>query len=129
MSKKTHDKANPELVGTPLKIVDGVEAEVELRATPDMAVDGRGLVHGGFTFGLADYAAMLSVNHPNVVLGKSVSRFIAPVKVGDLMKAKAVVESQDGRRREVKVEVTIEEKIVYTGTLNCYILEKHVLET
>jgi acyl-coenzyme A thioesterase PaaI-like protein len=112
-----------------LKIVDGVEAEVELRATPDMAVDGRGLVHGGFTFGLADYAAMLSVNHPNVVLGKSVSRFIAPVKVGDLMKAKAVVESQDGRRREVKVEVTIEEKIVYTGTLNCYILEKHVLET
>jgi acyl-coenzyme A thioesterase PaaI-like protein len=44
-----------------------------------MAADQRGLVHGGFTFGLADYAAMVAVNDPNVVLGAAEVRFLAPV--------------------------------------------------
>ncbi|MFB0558127.1 MAG: PaaI family thioesterase [Candidatus Bathyarchaeia archaeon] len=103
-------------------------AEIDLKADWDMAVDKKGLVHGGFTFGLADYAAMLAVNHPNVVLGKSESRFIAPVRVGDIMKAVATVAERDGRRREVAVQVTVEGKKVFEGTLTCYILERHVLD-
>ena len=47
-----------------------------------MAADGRGLVHGGFTFGLADFAAMCAVNDPNVVLGAATCKFLAPVQVG-----------------------------------------------
>jgi acyl-coenzyme A thioesterase PaaI-like protein len=48
-----------------------------------MAVDDRGLVHGGFVFGLADHAAMLAVNDPNVVLGAASTRFLKPVRVGE----------------------------------------------
>lgn len=93
-----------------------------------MAVDGWGLIHGGFTFGLADYAAMLAVNHPYVVLGASHVRFLAPVKVGDVMRGRAEVVEREGRRREVAVEVSVGEEKVLTGTMICHVLNGHVLD-
>ncbi len=128
MEIKTHRSAAPRLVGTPIKVEDGVEADIELRASREMVVDEHGLIHGGFTYGLADYAAMLAVNHPNVVLGKSESRFVAPVRIGDTMRARATVTASEGRRMEVEVEVSVKAEAVYKGTFTCYILDKHVLD-
>ena len=127
MNVKTHILAKQELLGTPLKVETGYEAEVELTATEEMAVDERGLIHGGFTFGLADYTAMLTVNHPFVVLGGSECRFLAPVKVGDSMVASASVEETKGRRTSVLVEVHVGEVKVFTGTFTCFTLDGHVL--
>lgn len=128
MEIRTHKLARQALLGSPIKVINDVEAEVELRALEEMAVDELGLIHGGFTFGLADYAAMLAVNHPFVVLGASQVRFTAPVRVGDLMRARARVFSKEGRKREVAVEVFVEDKMVLTGSMTCYILDRHVLE-
>lgn len=128
MEIRTHKLARQDLIGSPIRVVDDLEAEVELRAVEGMAVDEWGLIHGGFTFGLADYAAMLAVNHPHVVLGASQVRFTAPVRVGELMRARAKVVSRDGRRREVAVEVCVGEKKVLVGSMTCYILDRHVLE-
>jgi acyl-coenzyme A thioesterase PaaI-like protein len=116
------------LLGEPVSLRDDVEAVVELETVEEMAVDERGLVHGGFTFGLADYSAMLVVNDPFVVLGKSESRFLAPVKVGDIMRARAEVTGREGRRRDVDVEVMVRGVSVFKGVFTCYILDKHVLE-
>ena len=110
MEIKTHPLANRSVLGTPVEIVDGVSAVVELMTDESMVVDGEGLVHGGFAYGLADYAAMLAVNHPNVVLGKSESRFLAPVRVGETMRAEACVESVDGKKHVVKVKISVDEK-------------------
>ena len=63
-----------------------------------MAADSTGLTHGGFTFGLADYAAMLAVNHPFVVLGSAQVKFTAPVRTGETMRAEAKVRPSRGRR-------------------------------
>ena len=101
---------------------------VELTADEKMAVDEMGLIHGGFTFGVADYASMLAINHPYVVLGSSQVRFLAPVKVGDRMIARANVVKRDGNCREVVVDVLVNEKRVLTGTMTCYILNEHVLK-
>jgi acyl-coenzyme A thioesterase PaaI-like protein len=128
MEVKTHARAVPRLLGTPVHVEDDREAEVRLEATEEMAVDEKGLVHGGFAFGLADLAAMLAVNHPNVVLGGSESHFLAPVRVGDVMTARAVVKSREGRRRKVEVEVAVKEKGVFKGVFTCYVLDRHVLE-
>jgi len=128
MKVKTHEKVNTHLVGRPISIKDDEEAVVELKADWDMAVDERGLIHGGFTFGLADYAAMLAVNHPNVVLGASRVRFLAPVRSNDVMVARALVVKREGKRRDVEVNVSVEEKEVLTGNMTCYILSRHVLE-
>lgn len=128
MKVKTHGAASPRLLGRPLMVRDDAEAVVELKAGEEMAVDGRGLIHGGFTFGLADYAAMLDVNHPYVVLGSSQVRFLAPARVGDVMRCRAEVVKREGRRREVAVEVSVGEERVLTGTMTCYVLDGHVLE-
>ena len=115
MEIETHLNADPKYLGTPVSIQNGLEAEVELVALREMAVDGKGLVHGGFTFSLADYAAMLAVNHPNVVLGGVECRFLAPLKVGGLMKARAVVTNVKGRRREVDVDVFVGDEKGFRG--------------
>ncbi|HSF38746.1 MAG TPA: hotdog domain-containing protein, partial [Thermoanaerobaculia bacterium] len=82
MLPATHLAIDRRLVGEPVELGPGT-ASVALVTVPEMAADERGLVHGGFVFGLADYAAMLAVNHPNVVLGSAETRFLKPVTVGE----------------------------------------------
>ena len=128
MDLKTHRKAAPRLVGRLVSLEEGVEAVAELETGDEMAVDEHGLVHGGFTFSLANYAAMIAVNHPNVVLGGADCRFVAPVKAGETMVARASVKGVEGRRRDVEVEVSVGEKRVFEGIFKCYVLDKHVFE-
>ena len=93
-----------------------------------MAADDMGLFHGGFIFGMADYAAMLSVNHPNVVLGTAETRFLKPSRVGDVLVAKAQDTTPQDRKHLVQVEVFCNEEVVFSGTFTCFIPKKHVLE-
>src|SRR5213080_4343011 len=101
---RTHLGLDRRLCGQPLAVEEG-SAVVAFEALPEMAADERGLVHGGFVFGLADHAAMLAVNHPNVVLGSAEVRFLKPVAVGEKLEARATVEEADGRKSRVRVEV------------------------
>ncbi len=127
MEIKTHLLAHQPLLGTPFEVVDDESAKVKLVAIENMVVDDYGLVHGGFAFGLADYAAMLAVNDPNVVIGGANVRFTAPVKRGDIMIADARVVERDKSKRVVHVTVKVDEKPVLTGEMTCFILGKHVL--
>ncbi len=128
MKVKTHKNASSRLLGTPIYIEDDTEAVVELEACAEMSVDDKGLVHGGFTFGLADYAAMLAFNSPYVVLRSAECRFLAPVRVGDIMRAKAVVTSRDKKRRSIEVEILVGDVKVLKGVYSCYVLDRHVLD-
>jgi acyl-coenzyme A thioesterase PaaI-like protein len=130
MPPQTHSAIDPRLVGTPLDLADGT-AQVVLVTVPEMAADGRGLVHGGFVFGLADYAAMLAVNHPNVVLGSSEVRFLKPVVVGERLVASAVVDpaaERGGKKIRVQAVVRRGEEEVLTGSFTCFTPERHVLD-
>ena len=126
MNIKTHLLAHSPLLGTPVEVIDDTSATVKLVAIENMVVDEAGLVHGGFTFGLADYAAMLAVNDPLVVIGRAEIRFTSPVKRGDILIAEATVVEKFKRKRIVDVMVKVDKKIVLAGKLTCYILEKHV---
>eukprot|EP01059_Diplonema_ambulator_P005326 TRINITY_DN15066_c0_g1_i1.p1 TRINITY_DN15066_c0_g1~~TRINITY_DN15066_c0_g1_i1.p1 ORF type:complete len:109 (+),score=19.67 TRINITY_DN15066_c0_g1_i1:36-362(+) len=99
---RTHTEIDQGMCGTPVELKEG-SAKVELAVVERMKVDARGLVHGGYVFGLADYAAMLAVNDPNVVLGEATTRFVAPVRVGDVLTATATVTEEKGKKRMVKV--------------------------
>jgi uncharacterized protein (TIGR00369 family) len=129
MPPQTHRAIDPRLVGTPLDLADG-SSQVVLVTVPEMAADERGLVHGGFVFGLADYAAMLAVNHPNVVLGSSEVRFLKPVVVGERLVASAEVEKErTGKKIRVQTVVRRGEEEVLTGSFLCFTPERHVLES
>jgi acyl-coenzyme A thioesterase PaaI-like protein len=123
----THLAIDRRLCGQPLETGEG-SATVALEALPEMAADERGLVHGGFIFGLADYAAMLAVNDSHVVLGSAEVRFLKPVGVGERLVARATLEETDGRRSRVRVEVLRGGEAVMSGTFLCYTLEHHVLD-
>jgi uncharacterized protein (TIGR00369 family) len=124
---KTHEKIDKRLCGEPVELEEG-RAEVKLKTVPEMAADEKGLVHGGFVFGQADYAAMLAVNHPNVVLGAANVKFLKPVKVGDVLLAKAQVVKEEGKKRIVNVVVERDGEVVFEGEFICFVLPVHVLE-
>ena len=127
MSVRTHEQIDQSLCGTPVLVEDG-RSEVRLACDARMAADASGLVHGGFVFGLADYAAMLAVNHPNVVLGKADVAFLKPARSGERLRAEARVSSSEGRKRTVAVDVFRDGEKVFTGTMLCAVPDRHVLE-
>ncbi len=127
MEPDTHLGIDQRLCGEPVSLAPGA-ATVRFTATPEMVADARGLVHGGFVFGLADHAAMLAVNHPYVVLGSAETRFLAPVKVGDEVIASARRVEEKGRKHVLEVEARVGETRVLTGTLTAFVLDGHVLE-
>jgi len=127
MQLNTHLNIDTSLCGKVTKLQKNY-AEVLLHTTQQMTADRQGLVHGGFIFGIADYAAMSAVNDPLVVLGASSSKFLSPVKVGDAVLCKATVVSEKGKKREIEVEAFVDEKLVFVGAFTTFVLDKHVLE-
>ena len=126
MKIDTHRQIDRTLCGTPLKVEDGT-SQVQLDTTPAMAADDSGLVHGGFIFGAADYAAMIAVNHPHVVLGAADVKFLKPVRVGETVLAQASVQEIKGKKYWVSVNVSKEGHEVFQGMFTCFVLDKHVL--
>ena len=126
MDINTHHLINRKLCGTPMDIGKGF-ARVEMRASDAMTADATGLVHGGFIFGMADYAAMLAVNDPNVVLGAAKVTFLKPVVVQETMVAEARVSNKKGKKQTVDVFIRRNNEKVFEGVFTCFVLEKHVL--
>jgi len=126
MNLNTHLAIDPQLVGRAVLPEEG-KSVVTLETLPVMAADESGLVHGGFVFGAADYAAMTAVNHPNVVLGAAEVKFLKPVRVGETIVARAEVVSEQGKKRLVEVQAFRGEQTVFSGTFTCFVLDKHVL--
>ena len=122
----THLGIDPGLCGEVVALAPG-RAQTRLTTLASMKVDESGLVHGGFVFGLADLAAMLAVNDPNVVLGSASTRFLRPVRIGDVLTARATCTAESGRKRVVAVEVLRGDEPVMTGELTCFVLDRHVL--
>ncbi len=125
--QNTHLKTNADVCGRVVEITEK-GSTVTLMVTPNMAVDEKGLIHGGFVFGLADYAAMVAVNHPNVVLGAANVKFLKPVKAGEIIVATAQKQEPAGKKLVVKVDVLRGDIPVFSGDFTCFVLEKHVLD-
>ncbi len=125
---KTHEKIKINLCGTILKLASGY-SKTTLQTTKDMILDDLGLIHSGFIFGAADYAAAVAVNEPNVVIIGSRSKFLAPAKIDDLIEFEAKAKFEDSRKREIKVTGHINEIKVYEGVFQAVVLEQHVFKT
>lgn len=125
MDQRTHEQTSEQYAGRPVELGDG-HAVVELDTTEEMAVDDSGLVHGGFVYGAADYAAMLAINEPTVVLAASEVRYPNPTRVGQTVRAEAAV-GEDGDRPRVSVTAAADGETVLDGTFRCAVLDEHPL--
>jgi len=124
---QTHLKINSELSGE-ITLQEQGYVELRLTTTPDMLADSVGLIHGGFIFSAADFAAMAAVNEKNVVLVGSDCQFLSPVKFHDEVNFVARVRHKDGRKRNVHVEASVLDIKVFEGEFKTVITERHVLK-
>ncbi len=135
----THLALDPDLAGRVVELAAGM-AHLELWCSEAMRADSQGLVHGGFVFSLADHAAMLAINHPNVVLGSAQVKFLRPVQVGERLIARAALARQEGAKQVVEVFVQrvrsgesrppdSDSSTVFTGEFICFVPPRHVLES
>jgi len=123
----THERINADLCGEIILLERGY-VETRLRTTHEMVADDIGLIHGGFIFGGADYAAMLAVNERNVVLVGSNCQFLSPVKFHDEVTFTARVRHKEGKKRNVNVEGYVLDIKVFEGEFKTVVTERHVLK-
>ena len=123
----THEKIDNELCGKIEKVEKG-KLELSLKTIPEMLADDKGLIHGGFLFSAADYAAMAAVNEPNVVLVASNTQFLSPVRLGDTVDFKAIVRHKEGRKRNVHVMGYVLDIKVFDGEFKTVVTDRHVLK-
>jgi acyl-CoA thioesterase len=73
-------------------------ATLSMTVRADM-VNGHGIGHGGFTFTLADSAFAFACNSYNrsTVAASCEIRFLAPTRLGNVLKASAVERTREGR--------------------------------
>jgi acyl-CoA thioesterase len=124
---KTHEKINQDLSGEIIVLEKGY-VEVRLTTTAEMLADGVGLIHGGFIFSAADYAAMAAVNEKNVVLVGTECQFLSPVKFHDEVRIIARLRHKEGRKRNVHVEAFVMDIKVFEGEFKTVVTERHVLK-
>lgn len=106
------DVASRGLGMTLVSAADG-SATVALRIGADM-VNGHGIAHGGYLFMLADTAFACACNShgPVTVAAAADITFIAPVRAGDLLTARARELVRFGRSGIYDVTVTRGEQVV-----------------
>lgn len=126
MKLNTHLKIDNGINGTVIELKQDY-AKVQLDTKDFMSADEQGLVHGGFAFCAADFAAMAAVNEPYVVLAKSETKFLAPVKAGETIIFEANTTAKDGIKSTVEVIGNVQDKAVFKGTFYTATLDKHVL--
>ena len=124
---QTHNKIKSDYSGKITKMEKG-HVELTLETTKEMLADDMGLVHGGFIFCAADYAAMAAVNERNVVLVASDAQFLSPVKVGDHVNFVATLRHKEGRKRNVNVIGNVLDIKVFEGVFKTVITDRHVLK-
>jgi len=127
MHLNTHLKLDNSINGKVIELSKGY-AKIEQITKDFMVADEVGLVHGGFTFCAADYCAMAVVNDPNVVLAKSETKFLAPIKLGDIVLFEGKLIGQEGKKSTIEVTATVSENTVFKGTFYTITLEKHILK-
>ena len=124
---KTHENINQDLCGEIEKLDNGF-VKLKLVTTHDMIADSQNLIHGGFIFSAADYAAMAAVNEKNVVLVASECQFLSPVKFGDIVSFIAKVRHKEGRKRNIHVTGHVLEIKVFEGEFKTVVTDRHVLK-
>ncbi len=124
---KTHEDINQDLCGEIQKLEQGF-VKLKLVTISEMVADSKNLIHSGFIFSAADYAAMAAVNERNVVLVASDCQFLSPVKFGDIVNFEAKVRHKEGRKRNIHVTGHVLDIKVFDGEFKTVVTERHVLK-
>ena len=92
-----------------------------------MALDKNGLIHSGYLFSSAAYAALLAVNDANAIVIGAEVKFLAPIEVGNNVEFRAETLQEDTKKREVKVEGFVLDIKIFDAMIYVAVFDRHVL--
>ncbi|QKG29071.1 PaaI family thioesterase [Campylobacter sp. RM16187] len=103
-------------------------AKTNFFATNEMVCDAQGLIHGGFVFSAASYAALASINETYSVMIGAKIHFYAPTMVNEMIEFDAHAHFGESKKREVRVIGKTKDIKVFEGTFQVVVLEDHILK-
>ena len=114
-----------ELVGSIVKITYE-EVITKFIPTKQMISDESNLIHSGFIFNAANYAAMCLVNQPNAItIG---SEFLAPVEFEQEMMFLATIKQSNNKKFEIIVRGTLLDIKIFEATFHIAVFEKQLFK-
>ena len=102
-------------------------AKIYFIPTEDMVANKKGMIHTGFIFGSANYAAIAAVNIPTAVLAVAKTNFLAPMKIGEHAVFEAFSPHKDSRKQNVKVIGYLHGIKFFEAEFAIIVLEHHPL--
>ena len=122
----THTEINQSLFGTLEELEEGY-AKVIFTGAEEMSVDKRGMIHTGFIYGSANFAAMASVNVATAILLVSKTNYLAPLGINDEAIFEAKCQQKNTRKRNVFVTGHVNNIKFFEGEFTIVVLDHHPL--
>lgn len=115
-----------EIIGELLEIDPDNTGLSLLDTTPEMGIKKSGIIRGHILFAQANSLANAIVDADIALTGEASIKFIAPVRSGERVLAKARVIREKGRKKEVEVVLKTKKHLVFEGTFIIYCLNNEL---
>lgn len=117
----------PDLCGA---IIRMSEEEVLVKFTPNeqMVGDENNLIHSGFIFNAANYAAMCLVNRTHSLTIGAEVQFLAPIELDQEMLFLATIKHINDKKYKVLVKGTLLDIKIFEGTFHISIFDKELFK-
>lgn len=104
------------------------KAVVRFRPNERMIMDESKMIHAGFVFNAASFAAMAAINKKYSVLIASDMKFLAPIELGHEITFKAQAIQSDTKKCEVKVEGFLLDIKIFDSLFHIAVFDKKIFK-
>lgn len=104
------------------------KAIVRFVPTEKMIMDESKMIHAGFVFNSASYAAMVALNRKYSVIIASDVKFFAPIELGHEVIFKAEAVQSDTKKCEVKVEGFLLDIKIFDSMFHIAVFDKKIFK-
>ncbi|TLD81056.1 PaaI family thioesterase [Helicobacter sp. MIT 05-5293] len=118
---------SPNVVGT-LTELQRNKAVVQFVPTEKMIMDDSKIIHCGFVFNSASFAAMAAINKKYSVLIAADVKFLAPIELGHEVIFKAEALQSDTKKCEVKVEGYLLDIKIFDSLFHIAVFDKKIFK-
>lgn len=116
-----------ELVGSILKMTYE-EVITKFVPTKQMISDESNLIHSGFIFNAANYAAMCLVNQPHAITIGAEVEFLAPVEFEQEMMFLATIKQSNAKKFEISVKGTLLDIKIFEAVFHIAVFDKQLFK-
>lgn len=118
---------SPNVIGELLELYQN-KAIVKFAPSERMIMDESKMIHTGFVFNAASFAAMAAINKKYSVLIAADVKFLAPIELGHEVTFKAEAIQSDTKKCEVKVEGFLLDIKIFDSLFHIAVFDKKIFK-